>query len=200
MAIARSARRAAARCSKRSRRSTIGSTARPARFAAGPPALIGMVVPDITNVFFASLVHGVEALAERDGYDLLIVSTSEDAAQSSAAASRRWSPAASTGSSSCRRATIRWPRSKAARTDSRLPPDGADRPRRPRRRIRHRARRLLRRRLCGGAPPHRPRTPRHRRSHPLQAPRQYRAAHRRLPPRARRGGPRRARPRHLRRP
>jgi LacI family transcriptional regulator len=42
--------------------------------------LIGMVVPDITNVFFASLVHGVEALADRDGYDLLIVSTSEDAA------------------------------------------------------------------------------------------------------------------------
>ena len=40
-----------------------------------------MVVPDITNVFFASLVHGVEALAERDGYDLLIVSTSEDAAK-----------------------------------------------------------------------------------------------------------------------
>ena len=39
--------------------------------------LIGMVVPDITNVFFASLVHGVETLAERDGYDLLIVSTSE---------------------------------------------------------------------------------------------------------------------------
>jgi LacI family transcriptional regulator len=43
--------------------------------------LIGMVVPDITNVFFASLVHGVEGLAERDGYDLLIVSTSEDAAK-----------------------------------------------------------------------------------------------------------------------
>jgi LacI family transcriptional regulator len=42
--------------------------------------LIGMVVPDITNVFFASLVHGVERLVERDGYDLLIVSTSEDAA------------------------------------------------------------------------------------------------------------------------
>src|SRR5271156_5690077 len=45
------------------------------------PRLIGMVVPDITNVFFASLVHGVEGLAERDGYDLLIVSTSEDAAK-----------------------------------------------------------------------------------------------------------------------
>ena len=41
--------------------------------------LVGMVVPDITNVFFASLVNGVEALAERDGYDLLIVSTGEDA-------------------------------------------------------------------------------------------------------------------------
>jgi LacI family transcriptional regulator len=40
--------------------------------------LVGMVVPEITNVFFASLVHGVEALAERDGYDLLLVSTSED--------------------------------------------------------------------------------------------------------------------------
>ena len=43
--------------------------------------LVGMVVPDITNVFFASLVHGVEALAERDGYDLLIVSSSEDSAK-----------------------------------------------------------------------------------------------------------------------
>ncbi len=43
--------------------------------------LVGMVVPDITNVFFASLVHGVEALAEGDGYDLLIVSSSEDAAK-----------------------------------------------------------------------------------------------------------------------
>ena len=40
--------------------------------------LVGMVVPDITNVFFASLVRGVEGLAERDGYDLLIVSSSED--------------------------------------------------------------------------------------------------------------------------
>ncbi len=42
--------------------------------------LVGMVVPDITNAFFASLVRGVEALAERDGYDLLLVSTSEDPA------------------------------------------------------------------------------------------------------------------------
>jgi LacI family transcriptional regulator len=43
--------------------------------------LVGMVVPDITNVFFAGLVQGVEALAERDGYDLLIVSSGEDAAK-----------------------------------------------------------------------------------------------------------------------
>jgi LacI family transcriptional regulator len=43
--------------------------------------LVGMVVPDITNVFFASLIHGVEALAERDGYDLLVVSSGEDAAK-----------------------------------------------------------------------------------------------------------------------
>src|SRR5271166_5878514 len=42
--------------------------------------LVGMVVPDITNVFFASLVDGVESLAERDGYDLLLVSTNEDPA------------------------------------------------------------------------------------------------------------------------
>src|SRR5271166_2431206 len=41
--------------------------------------LIGMAVPDITNVFFAGLIHGVEALAERDGYDLLLVSSNEDA-------------------------------------------------------------------------------------------------------------------------
>jgi DNA-binding LacI/PurR family transcriptional regulator len=47
-----------------------------------------MVVPDITNVFFASLVHGVEALAERDGYDLLIVSSSEDSAKSGGASRR----------------------------------------------------------------------------------------------------------------
>jgi len=42
--------------------------------------LVGMVVPNVTNVFFASLVHRIEALAERDGYDLLLVSTSEDPA------------------------------------------------------------------------------------------------------------------------
>lgn len=42
--------------------------------------LIGMVVPDINNVFFAGLVHRVEQEAEREGYDLLIASSSEDPA------------------------------------------------------------------------------------------------------------------------
>ena len=42
--------------------------------------LVGMVVPDITNVFFASLVRGVEMLAEADAYDLLLVTSSEDPA------------------------------------------------------------------------------------------------------------------------
>ena len=40
--------------------------------------LVGMVVPDITNVFFAGLVHGVEQEAEKDGYDLLIATSAED--------------------------------------------------------------------------------------------------------------------------
>ena len=42
--------------------------------------LVGMVVPDITNVFFANLVHGVEEQAERSGYDLLLASSNENIA------------------------------------------------------------------------------------------------------------------------
>jgi LacI family transcriptional regulator len=42
--------------------------------------LVGMVVPDINNVFFAGLVDRVEREAEKDGYDLLIASSSEDPA------------------------------------------------------------------------------------------------------------------------
>jgi LacI family transcriptional regulator len=42
--------------------------------------LIGMVVPDINNIFFAGLVDRVEREAERHGYDLLIASSSEDPA------------------------------------------------------------------------------------------------------------------------
>ncbi len=43
-----------------------------------PSRLIGMVVPDIANVFFGELVRDVEELAENNGYDLLLVTTSED--------------------------------------------------------------------------------------------------------------------------
>ena len=42
--------------------------------------LVGMVVPDITNVFFASLIHGIEEQAAESGYDLLLVSSGEDEA------------------------------------------------------------------------------------------------------------------------
>ncbi len=42
--------------------------------------LIGMVVPDITNPFFAGLIQGVEEQAERSGYDLLLASSGEDPA------------------------------------------------------------------------------------------------------------------------
>ena len=45
-----------------------------------PSRLIGMVVPEIENVYFAGLVHRAEKEAERDGYDLLIASSSEDPA------------------------------------------------------------------------------------------------------------------------
>ena len=74
--------------SRRSRRSATGSNRSASALRGKSTRLVGMVVPDITNAFFASLVHGIEALAERDGYDLLIVSSSEDARRS-AAASRR---------------------------------------------------------------------------------------------------------------
>ena len=39
-----------------------------------------MVVPDITNVFFAGLIHGIEEQAAESGYDLLLVSSGEDEA------------------------------------------------------------------------------------------------------------------------
>ncbi len=58
--------------------------------------LVGMVVPDITNVFFASLVHGVEALAESDGAMIFSSSPRARIRRRSGAASRRWSGAAST--------------------------------------------------------------------------------------------------------
>ena len=161
--------------------------------------LVGMVVPDITNVFFASLVNGVEALAERDGYDLLIVSTSEDAANErrriEALVARRIDGLIVVPAADDTMLALR-----GGRDGSRLPPAvlidrGAEAP----------GFDTVRADCVAGGyaaapPPHRPRTPRHCRSHPFEASRQYRAAHRRLPPRSQRGRSRRARPRHLRRP
>lgn len=40
--------------------------------------LVGMVVPAITNAFFAELVHELEARAVTDGYDIALVSSDED--------------------------------------------------------------------------------------------------------------------------
>jgi len=57
---------------------------RPNRLAAALRAkrsrLIGVVVPEISNVFFASLVHGIEEQAAASGYELVLVSSSEDKA------------------------------------------------------------------------------------------------------------------------
>ncbi|HLW93303.1 MAG TPA: LacI family DNA-binding transcriptional regulator [Roseiarcus sp.] len=42
--------------------------------------LIGVVVPEISNPFFASLVHGIEEQAADSPYELVLVSSSEDEA------------------------------------------------------------------------------------------------------------------------
>jgi LacI family transcriptional regulator len=40
--------------------------------------LVGVVVPDVTNVFFASLVHRIEELACAAGYEMVLVTSNED--------------------------------------------------------------------------------------------------------------------------
>lgn len=42
---------------------------------------IGIVVPDLTNPFFAALVHHLEDLAATDGYEILLASSNEDEAR-----------------------------------------------------------------------------------------------------------------------
>jgi LacI family transcriptional regulator len=42
--------------------------------------LVGVVVPEISNPFFASLVHGIEEQAADSNYELVLVSSSEDKA------------------------------------------------------------------------------------------------------------------------
>lgn len=43
--------------------------------------IIGIVVPDIVNAFFSSFVQHIEELAAGSGYQIILVSTNEDAAQ-----------------------------------------------------------------------------------------------------------------------
>ena len=45
---------------------------------------VGIVVPDLTNPFFANLVHRLEDLAAEDGYQILLVGSNEDEARESA--------------------------------------------------------------------------------------------------------------------
>lgn len=42
---------------------------------------VGIVVPDLTNPFFAALVHRLEDLAGEDGYQILLVGSNEDEAR-----------------------------------------------------------------------------------------------------------------------
>jgi LacI family transcriptional regulator len=42
---------------------------------------VGIVVPDLTNPFFAALVHRLEDLAADDGYQILLVGSNEDEAR-----------------------------------------------------------------------------------------------------------------------
>ncbi len=45
---------------------------------------IGIIVPDIANPFFASLVHHIEDLAAHEGYDVLLADSNEDAKREAA--------------------------------------------------------------------------------------------------------------------
>src|SRR3546814_5778789 len=43
--------------------------------------VVGVVVPDITNAFFAGIVHRMEELAAGSGYQVMLVNSNEDPAQ-----------------------------------------------------------------------------------------------------------------------
>jgi len=53
--------------------------ARRLRVERGSSALIGLVIPDLQNPFFADLARGVEDHAQREGYTVLIGNADEDA-------------------------------------------------------------------------------------------------------------------------
>lgn len=57
--------------------------------------VVGVLVPDIANPFFGTLVSVLEDAARRDGYDLLVVSSDDDPAQETARlrALLTWRPA-----------------------------------------------------------------------------------------------------------
>lgn len=47
-------------------------------FKVGKQCTIGFIVPDISNIFFASLINAVEEVLNADAYDLIIANTHED--------------------------------------------------------------------------------------------------------------------------
>lgn len=57
----------------------LGYDAAPPRPAGSPPGIIGVVITDILNPFFAELVRGVTDEARLDGFGVMIYDTAEDA-------------------------------------------------------------------------------------------------------------------------
>jgi len=60
----------------------------------GQARVVGVLVPDLDDVFFTSLVSQIEVLAEADGYDIVVASSRDDARleQSRLAALLGWRP------------------------------------------------------------------------------------------------------------
>ena len=44
----------------------------------GQARVVGVLVPDLDDVFFTSLVSQLEVLAQKDGYDILVASSRDD--------------------------------------------------------------------------------------------------------------------------
>ena len=47
----------------------------------GQTRIVGVLVPDLDDVFFSALVSQLEVLAQRDGFDILIASSRDDVEQ-----------------------------------------------------------------------------------------------------------------------
>lgn len=65
------------------------------RLRSGKQALAGVVVPDLSNPFFGTLVSKLETVARQDGFDLLTVSSNNDPSQEAERLDRirSWRPA-----------------------------------------------------------------------------------------------------------